>query len=138
MTRRAALRELGKAPFGPWERRDTPVDHPLRARLEPHEFWLAEGWLNNRYAVQRSVFVCDWGEIDHLWIRRHDGERVRSWADLQRIKTDLLGPDRVAVEVFPPEAELIDQAHMLHLWSPPAGFTLPFWLVGAKRTPPGC
>lgn len=133
MTRQRALRDLGKAPMGPWERRDLAVDHPQRAALEPEEFWLAQCWLNNRYSVQRSVFVCDWGEVDHLWVRRHDGERVRSWIDLQQIKDNLLGPDRVALEVFPPAAELVDQAHMVHLWSPPLGFALPFWLVGAKQ-----
>lgn len=133
MTTARAMRQLARAPFGPWEYRDLPADDPRRPRLEPAEFWLAGGWLNNRYSVQRSVFVCDWGEVDHLWIRRHDGDAPRSWPDLQRIKDDLLGANRVAVEVFPAAAEVIDQAPMAHLWSPPAGFTLPFWLVGAKH-----
>ena len=32
-----------------------------------------------------------------------------------------------------PAAELIDQAHMVHLWSPPAGLALPLWLRVVAR-----
>ena len=53
---------------------------------------------------------------------------ARSWADLQRIKDELLGVDRVALEVFPARAAVVDVVNMYHLWSPPAGFALPFRL----------
>jgi hypothetical protein len=137
VSRRRTVRELARQPFGAWEVRELPPpDVAPRIQLEPPEFWIPTGWLNNRYAVQRSVFVCIWGEVDHLWISRHDGEPIRSWPDLQRIKTELLGPYRLAVEVFPIEREVVDLAPMAHLWSPPPGFELPFWLIGAKRPRP--
>jgi hypothetical protein len=58
---------------------------------------------------------------------------VRSWADMQRIKNELVGPERVAVEVFPPVSELVDQANIAHLWVLPEGFALPFSLKAGSR-----
>jgi len=86
-------------------------------------------WKNNMYIVQ--VFVeadCEWGPIERLLVRRNDGSKVRDWADLQRIKNEIAGPDRVAVEVFPAVAALVDSADVYHLWVLPEGFQLPFWL----------
>ena len=130
MASKMELRRLARAMWSTWELRRVETDHPMRPTLGPNEFWLERCWLNNRYSVQHSIYVCDgaWGEVDHLWIRRHDGEPSRSWADLQRIKDELLGVDRVALEVFPAAAALVDSANMYHLWSPPAGFALPFKL----------
>lgn len=128
MGSKMAMRRLARGPWSPWEARDQDPNHPMRPVLGPDEFWLPRCWLNNRYSVQHSIFVCAWGEVDHLWIRRHDGDPARSWADLQRIKNELLAVDRVALEVFPATAGLVDSANMYHLWSPPAGFALPFWL----------
>lgn len=126
-TRRRGLRELAKGPMGPWELRPIPVDHEGRPELgDGREFWRPECYLNNRYSVSWSVFVCELGEVDHLWIRRHDGDPARSWADLQAIKNHVLGDERVALEVFPAVSQLVDAANMYHLWSPPAGFSLPF------------
>jgi hypothetical protein len=66
--------------------------------------------------------------IDHLIIRRHDGGVDFPWAHLQRIKDELLGAERVAVEVFPPRSQLVDDANCRHLWVLPDGFALPFGL----------
>ena len=85
-------------------------------------------YLNNRYSVQISDEATNWGLVVHLWIRRHDGEMVRSWSDMQRIKNELMGNERVAVEVFPPVSQLVDNANIAHLWVMPDGFSLPFSL----------
>jgi hypothetical protein len=47
---------------------------------------------------------------------------------MQRIKNELAGPERVAVEVYPPVSQLVDHANMYHLWVFEAGFALPFGL----------
>jgi hypothetical protein len=83
---------------------------------------------NNRYSVQFFKRQTEWGEVIHLIVRRHDEKPTRSWVDLQRLKNELVGKDRIAVEVFPAEADLIDDADLYHLWVLPAGFTLPFGL----------
>lgn len=49
-----------------------------------------------------------------------------TWPEAQRIKNELAGADATAVEVYPPDAEVIDQAHMYHLWVLPSA--LPFSL----------
>lgn len=93
---------------------------------------LLRAWTNNVYSVQLYLCVSEWGPIDHLMIKRHDDAASRSWADMQRIKNELFGPERVAVEVYPPVSELVDQANMYHLWILPVGFRLPFRLEGSK------
>ena len=126
------LRKLGRAPMGPWERRVATRE----MRAAHSGYWSATPWrdyclVNNRYSVQLSDEPSEWGVVVHLWIRRHDGEPTRSWSDLQRIKRECVeeGAVRVAVEVFPADEQLVDQANMYHLWVLPLGFELPFSLV---------
>jgi hypothetical protein len=127
-----AIRKLSAKPFGPWERRDTPPEAMERFdRYRDH--FRPDAYLNNRYSVQISDEATEWGLVVHLWIRRHDGEMVRSWADMQRIKNELVGPERVAVEVFPPTSQLIDNANIAHLWVMPEGFRLPFSLKRSEN-----
>lgn len=51
-----------------------------------------------------------------LAIKRADREPIRSWRLLQDIKNAVAGPDRTAIEVYPPESEVTDTANMYHLW----------------------
>jgi hypothetical protein len=91
-------------------------------------------YANNRYSVQ--VYErrgTAWGDVQQLLVRRHDEEPIRSWTDLQRIKNEIAGPERVAVEVFPAQRDVIDQANCLHLWVLPVGFHVPFTLRGEWR-----
>ncbi len=44
----------------------------------------------------------------------------------QKIKNELFGRESVAIEVFPAESHLIDQANSYHLWVLPEAFSLPF------------
>lgn len=92
-------------------------------------------WLNNIYSVQEVPQATEWGEVLCLMIARHDKQPIRSWPDLQRIKDELIGCDRVAVEVYPAAADVVDQAPMSHLWVLPAEFALPFGLHSAKWNP---
>jgi hypothetical protein len=125
--KKTQLRKLSSQPFGEWEMRMTPPEKMVEYdRYRDH--FRPDTYLNNRYSVQISDEATDWGLVVHLWLRRHDGEMVRSWADMQRIKNELVGPERVAVEVFPPVSQLIDNANIAHLWVMPDGFSLPFSL----------
>lgn len=83
---------------------------------------------NNKYSIQFYHHQTDWGFVTRLVVRRHDEKPGISWADKQRIKNELVGCDRTAIEVFPPESELVDNAHLYHLWVLPEGFKLPFGL----------
>lgn len=39
-----------------------------------------------------------------------------TWWEMQRIKDELAGAERTAVEVYPPRAEIVDEADMFHIW----------------------
>lgn len=92
-------------------------------------------WKNSLYTVQLFTKPSEWGDIKLLMVRRNDEGPIRSWSDMQRVKNELAGEDRIAVEVYPKEADLIDQANMYHLWVLPEGFNLPFGLhINAKGT----
>lgn len=122
------------AEWGPWEWRPQVTDPRNRQRrageargIHPPE-GLTRACLNHVYSVMFFEKPSAWGLIDHLMIRRHDEGTYVPWADKQRIKDELLGPDRVAVEVYPVRADLVDDANIYHLWVLPAGFELPFGL----------
>jgi hypothetical protein len=120
-----ARRRLIRQPWQPWEVR--VIRRPGRVG-NSGERWLAENYVNNRYSVQQSL---DDAGVLHLWVRRHDGAMPSSWSDLQRIKDEVAGPERVAVQVFPARDDLVDQANLAHLWVYPAGHRLPFGLKGS-------
>ena len=121
------------ADWGPWEWRNhltNPRSHLLRQLGNdwPQKSGMKRACLNNVYSVQFFVRTSAWGPIDHLIIRRHDEQLHIPWSEMQRLKDELCGPERVAVEVFPPVSQLVDDANLRHLWVLPEGFALPFGL----------
>ena len=83
--------------------------------------------VNDRYSVQfYKRNTTEFGEVTLLMIRPHDGRPVRDWYVFQRIKNELIGAERTAIEVFPPESELVDDANIYHLWVLPENCKLSF------------
>src|SRR6187402_1630399 len=68
-------------------------------------------------------FTCEWGACTHVYLRRKAGAGEVSWAEKQRVKDELAGKGRTAIEVFPRTEVLVDQADTYHLWVLPEGFT---------------
>jgi hypothetical protein len=101
---------------------------PEAAALFPHASWgrCVQCWVSPLYSVMEFDVVTAWGPVTHLAIRRHDAKPDIPWMHKQKIKTLLMGAERVAVEVFPAAAELTDSANMYHLFVLPEGFDLPF------------
>lgn len=148
--RRAAEARERRGLSGRWE--------PWTRSALPHAA-LATGWArdvthvfaNGLYAVLVRPVA---GGVTHLAIRTATS-REPPWRDLQRIKNELFGPERFAVQVCPPQSRLIDEADMYHLWIMPEGHTPGFGLhpndegrprpapaatgsaTGLTRTPPG-
>jgi len=84
-------------------------------------------WTNRVYAcLVRQIDGNDEGRV-HLAIRTASN-REPPWRDLQRIKNELYGPERVAVQVCPPQSRLVDEADMYHLFILPVGTELGFGL----------
>jgi len=88
---------------------------------------LQTAYLNDFYSVQVYHVETDWGQVTHAIVREHE-EREPPWRDLQRIKNELFGSERVAVQVYPRVTEVVDQANLYHLWLLPVGMSLPFGL----------
>jgi hypothetical protein len=63
--------------------------------------------------------------VRHLAVSSLSGIRP-GWREMQRIKDDLAGCDKTAVEVYPPATEIVDQADMFHIWvlTAPLDFSL--------------
>lgn len=76
-------------------------------------------WLYNGFAL---VFE---DTSMHLTFKRNDRAAVRDWRHFQAIKNEVAGPEREAIEIFPPESQLVDAANEYHLWITPEGTSLP-------------
>lgn len=112
--------------WGPWQvmTRDEARDEArARTGMEPLLVdWVERVWINKRYLVMTAQRP---GGVLQLLVQRTDGRAKRNWQDLQQIKNDVAGHGALAVEVFPPEADVVDGAHVTHLWVMPEGFYLP-------------
>lgn len=116
------LVETKKESWGFWEDRSHMKNHPKAPA------GLTRAYVNKVYSVQCFIELTDVGFVDHLMIRRHDGKPIHSWKDMQGIKCELVedGEERIGVQVFPKQSEVVDQANMYHLWVYPKGHDLPF------------
>lgn len=90
-------------------------------RIYDEEFTSGETWMNDQYVVIHYKR----GTWDHLSIRRVDRKPCRDWRDFQQIKTQLCGPEREAVELYPAESRVVDTANQYHLWVLPVGLAMP-------------
>ena len=72
-------------------------------------------WINNIYLVFITTGDVPEGYV-HLSIKRLDRKPIHDWRDLQRIKTELVGPECEGLELYPAESRLVDVANQFHLW----------------------
>ena len=98
---------------------------PVELVRVPPEDWtgtfrptgISEVWRSREFLVQ--VYTHEAAE--RITVSRTEvvGERWRediSWDDLQRLKRECGRGDRCAVEIFPPDSEVVNVASMRHLW----------------------
>lgn len=86
---------------------------------------------NNLY----SVFVREMGHgALHISFHRRDRKAIHDWRHFQAIKNEVAGPERLAIEVYPPESALVDSANEYHLWVLPeeAADEFPFMLEAGR------
>lgn len=82
---------------------------------------------NDLYSVCLSELSSNGREgALHLSIHRIDRKAIHDWRHLQRIKNELVGAEREAIEIYPPESHLFDGANEYHLWVLATGDTTPF------------
>jgi hypothetical protein len=101
---------------------------PSDERLGGHSRWMA----NSIYVVLVQVphEVPPFGVVVHLAITTHDQQPRHDWREMQRIKNELVGEGVEAVELYPSENRLVDNANWFHLFCFPRlamqGGRLPF------------
>lgn len=115
----------------PWTRQYFPNGGPGNGWVRE----VKEVWSNCLYAVLVRRVAAPMGEVIHLAIRT-PSNREPPWRDLQRIKNELFGPERLAVQVCPAQSRLIDAADMYHLWVLPEGHALGFGLHDLDEAQP--
>ena len=81
--------------------------------------------MNGLFIVQMFKQQTSWGEVIRLMIRWNDARPTHDWSMFQRIKNELVGHDRVALEVYPKDSNLVDVANMYWLFVLPAGSVCP-------------
>lgn len=87
---------------------------------------MTNGWINEKYFVC-SRYIEEYN-VYHMAVCRRDGDIV-NWSEKQKIKNELFGTDRTAVELYPPVNELIDDNNVFHLWVYEEGYKFPFSLM---------
>lgn len=84
-----------------------------------------KGFANRLY--NGVVHIFEDGSM-HIDFKRNDRSAVRDWRHFQAIKNEVAGPEREAIEIFPPESMLIDGANQYHLWVLPEAVISPLGL----------
>lgn len=95
------------------------------------------------YVYRNSRFQVHATQLPNglLWLSIKNVDRTarHDWRDLQRVKNEVAGPEREAVELYPAESRLHDTANQFHLWVMPEGERVPFGFDDryVSEAPPG-
>ena len=89
-----------------------------------------EVWKNNKYECQLRFMDGDikgwvWISFKHL-----TKEAIHDWRAMQRIKNELIGPEREGFEIFPAESRLVDTSNQFHIFVLPEGEKLAVGYAG--------
>src|ERR1019366_9192244 len=78
-----------------------------------------EVWRNSRYFVEVTRIPVEALDVPviHLQVESNDHRPIHNWRDFQRIKTEILGEEEEALELYPAESCLVDDRNAYHLWS---------------------
>lgn len=114
---------LMRSGFSEWtDITDLPNTKELTSKMNTPPFKVM---MNGLFIVQMFKQDTSWGEVIRLMIRWNDARPVHDWSMFQRIKNELVGEDRVALEVYPKSSNLVDVANMYWLFVLPAGSVCP-------------
>ena len=103
----AQPRELADIPPEQWP--PVPSHFAPRLRVLRNRRFMVQV-IDQGGTIRLSINRTEWDERARAW-REHIG-----WDDLQQLKREAGYGDRCAVEVFPPDDEIVNVANMRHLW----------------------
>ena len=89
-----------------------------------------ENWRNDLYKCAVMPVTTD--GITELAITRLDREAIHDWRDIQRIKNDVMGAEREAVELYPSESRLVDTSNTYWLYDLPEGAQFSFGMTDGR------
>lgn len=98
--------------------------YPMTQDHKPVELGAGESyWKNSFYLVFVKELEPERGREGgvRLSIKHNQGKAIREWKHLQRIKNELVGAEREAVEIFPPESMVTSLDNEHHLFVTPVG-----------------
>lgn len=106
-------------PWRPWNRVEGArfAEHKKRYPGNPLVQGALVAFENGFYSVM--LRPLDEDRAWHVMVSTLEDAPSRDWRDLQRIKNELFGPNDIAIEIFPREQDVIDEANMTHLWVVP-------------------
>ena len=83
-----------------------------------HPDWMTRAYKNNRYIVMIDDYAKTKGfDAIKMMVQTHDNTPIQNhWRELQNIKNEIFGEEETAVEFYPPESELVDEANVYWLW----------------------
>ena len=107
----AVAKRMLKKPKGKLEE----IDLKLAPAPPP---WMTRVYRNNHYVVMIDDNEMTLGiRTPKMMIQRHDDKPIpKHWRELQDIKNEIFGRESTAIEFYPPESELTDQANIYWLW----------------------
>jgi hypothetical protein len=126
--------------WGEWHNGDYSTDKPDHISQEQWEEMLkwreaTQCFVNEVYQVNiQEIKDTDGRPWMYLSIKRRDKKAIHDWRALQRIKNELVGEEYEAIEIYPRESELIDEANQYHLWVMEKGRICPVGFRGTRMT----
>lgn len=92
---------------------------------------------NITVTITDNTSVTPLGTFKHIMLMKNDKSNI-TWEEKQRVKNQIFGTDSFAVEIFPPECQLIDVVNAYHLWVVESTTTCPIgWNSGRQVLPDG-
>jgi len=88
-----------------------------------HPEFITRAYMNNRYVVM----ISDNQKIGNViairaMIQRHDDKPIPNhWREIQSIKNEIFGLEEIAVEFYPRQRHVIDDANIYWIWIFPKG-----------------
>lgn len=104
------------------------ISHHIALGIEPP----VALWMNDIYEVFVNSVSAEGGM--HLSIKRYDRAAIRNWRHFQQIKNEIAGEEIEALELFPRESRIADNANQYHLFCLPEGLDIPLGFDGGFVT----
>jgi hypothetical protein len=92
------------------------LDYTMQAQSDPNMFDADAVYTDETFIVERHHVLGSRPFEFRIVVHRRDKRPIGDWRTLQDAKNQVVGPEREAIQVFPPESEVTDTVNHYHLW----------------------